>query len=151
MMKKTKVTIGVAVAVLTLAGIGTGVAVADGGSTSGSIGPSATTAPPPSGSTHAQGKHRALLARVEHGEFTVGGKRGRVADVQRGQVQSVNASSITVKSTDGFTATYTVNSTTKVRKAKQAVGIGQVATGDRVVVIADKNGSTDIATRIIDP
>ena len=43
----------------------------------------------------------------------------KVLDTQRGVVTSVNAGSVTVKSKDGFSATYTLNPATKVHKGKQ--------------------------------
>jgi len=43
---------------------------------------------------------------VEHGEFTVHTKTGdKVVDVQRGVVTAVNATSVTVKSTDAGVCT----------------------------------------------
>jgi hypothetical protein len=136
MMRGTKTALLTGATVLTLVAIGGGVALATDSST-----------PQPQAKPH---RHAGLLARAEHGEMTLSGPQHRVVDVQRGQVQSASPTSITVKSADGFTATYTVNSTTKVRKAAKAAAIGDVTTGDRVVVIATKNGSTTTATRITD-
>jgi len=94
--------------------------------------------------------HRALLGRVSHGELTLGGKNHRVVDVQRGQVQSVSSTSVSVKSDDGFTATYTVDTNTKIRKDREASAIGDVHNGDTVVVVATKANGADTATRIAD-
>ncbi|TNC22910.1 hypothetical protein [Amycolatopsis alkalitolerans] len=139
MRKKTKILIGAGVTALVLGGAGSGIALAD------------TSSPAPQPSTPAPAKHKkALLGRVAHGEFTLNGKKHQVIDVQRGQVQSVGPDAITVRSNDGFTATYTVDSGTKVKKAKQASAIGQVAVNDHVFVLADKSGSTVTAKRIND-
>lgn len=140
-MRGTKTALVTGAAVLTLVAVGGGVALAaDSGPT-----------PQPQPQTQAKPhKHAGLLARAEHGEVTLNGPKHQVVDVQRGQVQSASPTSITVKSEDGFTATYTVAGTTKVRKAAKAAAISDVATGDKVLVIATKNGSTLTATRIAD-
>jgi hypothetical protein len=142
MLKRTKILVGAGAAVVLLGGTGGGIALAD----------SSTPAPPSSPApAAAPAKHaKALLGRVGHGEVTLNGKQHRVVDLQRGQVQSVSPTAITVKSNDGFTATYTVNGDTKVRKAKQQSAIGEVAVNDRVFVAATKSGATVTANRIID-
>lgn len=141
MLKRTKVLVGTGVAVVALGGTGAGVALAD-----------SSTPAPPSSSTPAPApkKHHGLLTRVDHGEVTLKGKKHRVLDVQRGQVQAVSPTSITVKSDDGFTATYTVDQDTKVKKAKQDAAIDKVAQNDKVTVVATKDGSTLTAKRLND-
>lgn len=148
MLRKTKVTLGAGAAALGLIGVvGGGVAFADNGS---------NPAPAPASAQHhpqAAHKHRqraGMLARVEHGEFVLNGKQHRTVDVQRGQVVTVNANSITVKSNDGFQATYAVDGKTKVHKDRKQSAIDQVKPGDRVAVFATKNGTTDTANRIND-
>jgi len=74
----------------------------------------------------------------------------KVLDTQRGVATAVNAGSVTVKSKDGFSATYTLNPTTKVHKGKQTATTAQLTTNDRVRVLADKTGTTATATRIGD-
>ena len=142
---------------LALAGTGAGVAVAQ---TSPTPAPSTNAAPngaAPNNNApkaHAPGakKHaKGLLARVEHGEFTTHTTSGdKVLDVQRGTVSAVDADTITVKSTDGFTATYTINPTTKVHKDKKAAQVSQIAVNDRVQLVAVKSGSTDTAQHVGD-
>lgn len=161
MLKATKTTMIAGAAVVALVGIGGGVAFATsgGGSTPNSTLTAATTSTPstPSSgaSTPADGpskhKHRGLLARAEHGQVTVRTKTGtEVLDLQRGLVTAVSPTSITVKSQDGFTTTYVVSSTTKVRKNKQASAIGSVANGDSVEIVAIHSGNTDTAKGIGD-
>lgn len=143
-------------AVVALIGIGGGVAFATSGS--GSSTPAALTAattPTSGANAPANGttkhKHRGLLDRAEHGSVTVKTKTGtEVIDVQRGTVTAVSPTSITVKSQDGFTATYVVDSTTKVRKTGQQSAIANVANGDEVAIAAVHSGSTDTAKRIGD-
>jgi hypothetical protein len=157
MIKRTKITLVAGATALALAGIGGGVAFAAGGTT----GPTPATltaavstasSTPATPGAAARAKHRGgLRARTEHGELTVRTKTGtETVDVQRGQVTAVSATSITVRSKDGFTATYAVASTSKVRAAKKAAAIGDVHQGDRVGVAAVKSGSTDTILRIGD-
>ena len=155
-MKKPAVLLGTALSTVALAGvIGVGVAAADPTATPT---PSATATPTAGASPTAKptkpGKtakaKRDLTRRALHGEVTLGGKKHQVVDFQRGTVTAVSASSITVRSTDDFSATYVVDAKTKVRHAKEKAVIGDVKTGDKVRVVALKNGSTLTATKIAD-
>lgn len=140
-MKRTKVVIGTGIAVAVLGGTGAGVALAD----------SSTPAPPPSQApAHPHAKHRGLASRVDHGEVTLTGKKHQVLDLQRGQVQSVSPTSVTVRSDDGFTATYTIDPNTKIKKDKQNATIDKIAQNDKVFVAATKDGSTLTAKRLND-
>ena len=135
--------------------IGVGVSYADNPTTSPSA-PSGTApggqAKAGHGTKSAEHAKRALLKRALHGEVTVGGKKGtRVIDFQRGSVQSVSSTGITLKSTDGFTATYVVNAETKVRKDGAAAKIGDIKNGETVRVVALKSGSTDTARVVAEP
>lgn len=150
MVTRTTKTVLAWITVLAVAALGSGIAYAqdDGNSpappSSGDVGPDRSAAP---------GKHhRHFPGRVEHGEFTVRTKNGdQVIDVQRGVVTAVDGQSLTVKSADGFSGTYTVDPQTKVRKSRKSSTIDQVAINDRVTVFAQKNGSTAVAKRIGDP
>lgn len=146
MMTRTKAVLVGSAAVLALAGVGAGVAVADSGPTSPT-----TSSGTPNGHPGKHPKARSLLARTEHGEVTVRTKTGaQVVDLQRGEVTAVSPQSITVKSADGFTATYVIDGNTKVRKGKQQSSIGDVHTDDRILVVAIKTGGTETAKRIAD-
>ncbi len=70
---------------------------------------------------------------VQHGDFTVQGANGTstAMTLQRGTVTAASGTSVTVKSTDGFTATYAVDSSTRGRTTN-------LAKGDNVLVIAQK-------------
>jgi hypothetical protein len=88
---------------------------------------------------------------VLHGQFTVPKASGtgyQTEDVQRGTVTAVSSSSITVKSADGYSATYAVASSTEVNA--QAAGIGAVKVGDTVSVIATVSQGKATAASIID-
>jgi hypothetical protein len=90
------------------------------------------------------------LGGVIHGQVTEPKSGGgyQTVDVQRGAVTSVSSSSITVKSADGYSATYAVSSTTEVNA--QAAGIGTVKVGDTVQLTATVSGGTATAASIID-
>jgi hypothetical protein len=164
-MKKPAVILATALSTVALAGvIGVGVAAAD---PTPAPTTSATAAPTPGASPTAgttkpgkpdkadkakkakKAKHD-LTRRALHGEVTLGAKKQRVVDFQRGTVSTVSSSSITVESVDGFSATYVVDAKTKVRQAKEKADIGAVKAGDKVRVVALKDGSTLTATKIAD-
>ena len=90
------------------------------------------------------------IGNVEHGQVTIRKKNGtdETIDVQRGTVTAVSSTSITVKSTDGFTDSYAVSSSTIVDA--ESAGIGSVKTGDTVYVTATTSGSTVTAINITD-
>jgi hypothetical protein len=83
-------------------------------------------------------------AGLIHGQFTEprpGGGYETVV-VQSGTVTAVNRGSITVRSADGYTLTYTVTSKT--------AGIGSVKKGNSVFVTATVSGTTATAVSIVD-
>jgi len=150
------------VAVVALLG-GAGVAMA---ATSGS--PASGTAASPAGGTLATPSPSARPAFPHHGRpggfgFGFGGPFGAVhgqfvvpksgggyqtIDTQRGAVTAVSATSITVKSADGFVKTYQVVSSTTVDAQRD--GIAAVKTGHQVLVTATVSGSTVTAASILD-
>jgi hypothetical protein len=86
---------------------------------------------------------------------------------QRGTVEAVSETSITVKSEDGYSQSYAVNADTKIRKAPAAASdsspgtddggkrvkpsqgtIADIATGDTVRISGVKNGDQATAERI---
>jgi hypothetical protein len=85
-----------------------------------------------------------------HGTLTVPKSGGgyQTVDVQRGTVTAVSSSSITVKSADGYTASYAVTSATEVNA--ESAGIGAVKTSDSVFVTATVSGSTATASSVTD-
>ena len=85
-----------------------------------------------------------------HGQFTVAAPGGgyQTLDTQQGTVSAVSSSSITVKSADGFTATYSVDTNTLVNAGRD--GIANVKTGDTVHVIAVVSGGTASAVEVTD-
>jgi hypothetical protein len=87
---------------------------------------------------------------VVHGVLTVPKSGGgyQTVDVQSGTVTAVSGTSVTVKSADGYTATYAVSSKTIVDA--QAAGIGSVKKGDSIFVTATVSGSTATAANVLD-
>ena len=85
-----------------------------------------------------------------HGQFVVPKSGGgyQTVDVQSGQVTSVSTTSITLKSSDGYTKTYVVASSTMVDAQRD--GIGSVKAGNQVSVVATVSGSTATATNVAD-
>jgi hypothetical protein len=93
-------------------------------------------------------KRLALLRRALHGEVTLAGEEHRVVVFQRGPVEKVSDTSLSVKSEDGFTATYVVSTDSTVRKNGGKASIADLTAGDKVLVVANKDGSTLKAVRI---
>jgi hypothetical protein len=85
-----------------------------------------------------------------HGQFVVPKTGGgyQTVDVQRGKVTAVSSTSLTVKSADGFSATYAVSSSTIVDAKRD--GIGSVKAGNQVYVTATVSGSTATASSVTD-
>ncbi len=110
----------------------------------------AATSPTPSGEPGAhKGRGFGRFGGALHGELTVPQNDGtgtRVIQVQRGTVTAVSSTSVSVKSSDGFTATYTISSTTRVRAAG-STAISGVKKDATVWVVATKSGA---ALRVID-
>jgi hypothetical protein len=74
-----------------------------------------------------------------HGEMVVPDGSGGYTTVamQRGSVTDISSSSISVKSSDGFTATYRVDDTTNVMGSMMGgASVSDLSTGDAVVVMA---------------
>jgi hypothetical protein len=150
---------GVAAAALIL-GAGAAMAATSGSPASATAASSAGTpspSPSPSGppGRHYSGRFGAGLGfgglfGAVHGQFVVQKPGGgyQTMDVQRGSVTAVSATSITVKSSDGFTRTYQVVSSTNVDAQRD--GIGSVKTGHQVAVTATVSGGTATASGIFD-
>ncbi len=86
-----------------------------------------------------------------HGEFTVrkpDGNGFETMAVQNGEVTAVSPSSITVKSEDGFSRTYSVDENTVVGSGRD--GIGTVKTGDTVRVAGVVDGGQAKAAAVLD-
>jgi hypothetical protein len=82
------------------------------------------------------------LGNVQHGEFTVQGTDGKatVMTLQRGSVTAATATKLTVKSQDGFSASYSLDSSTRGRTTG-------LQSGDEVTVLATKDGAKAVLVR----
>jgi hypothetical protein len=85
-----------------------------------------------------------------HGQFVVAKSGGgyQTVDVQTGDITAVSTTSITLKSSDGFTKTYVVASSTMVDAQRD--GIGSVKVGNQASLMATVSGSTATASNIAD-
>ena len=85
-----------------------------------------------------------------HGQYVAPKSGGGYQTIafQNGKVTAVSSTSITLRSVDGYTHTYVVNSSTTVNA--QRGGISSIKTGNEVVVRATVSGSTTTAAQIID-
>jgi hypothetical protein len=145
---------GVAAAALLAGG---GAALAAGNSGTPAAAQNAVTANPvPVASAGQAGRHHSFRRAafgpfgMLHGEFVVAKSGGgyQTVDVQDGQVTTVSATSITLKSSDGFTKTYVVTGSTTVDAQRD--GIGSVKVGNQASVYATVSGSTVTATNVAD-
>jgi hypothetical protein len=97
-------------------------------------------------------KHKgwhALFLTGTHGEKTVKGKDGKTVthEWQVGKVTAASATSLTVKSSDGVSWTWTTSATTKVHSPKHAAP----KVGDEVLVEGVKVGTANDARVVLDP
>jgi hypothetical protein len=90
------------------------------------------------------------LGGAIHGSFTVKGPSGNyeTIDTQYGTAEAVSSGSITVKSADGFSQSYAVDSSTIVDA--EPSGILSVKVGDTVSIRGLVSGSTVKAERVLD-
>ena len=75
----------------------------------------------------------------------------KTVDVQRGTVTAIDARTMTVKSTDGFTLTWTLGGDLKVFEHRTAVQPSAVKVGTEVGVAGVKDGTTTTARLIVIP
>ena len=140
-------------------GIGAGLAYADTPSDEPTANPSTssptaapTTKPDRNGDHNGARRgvvRRHLLARALHGEVTLAGEEHRVIVFQRGEVQKVSRTSVTVKSNDGFVETYALSDDTKVREKGEEAKPSDIEGSDRVLVVAVKDDATLNARRVV--
>ncbi len=140
----TSVVAWTAAAVLGVA-LAAGVAQAKtGGSGAQPAAAAAAAAPKAADADRRRGPLDRLGHRALHAEAVVRTKHGGFAtvDVQKGLVTAVSTTSLTVRSADGFTATYVRTAATRVRAGKPAAGattpVTPLAAGQSVEVLATR-------------
>jgi hypothetical protein len=152
-MNKLGTIVVVGMSMLALAGgIGAGIAYAHPDPTP-SLEPTVNATPRTTDKVDRKGAdatRRSLLKRALHGEATLGGERHRVVVFQRGVVETVEPTAMTVKSPDGFTASYVLNLETRVRKQREQASVSDIKVNDTVRVVATKDGSTLTANAVKD-
>lgn len=145
-----KIAISAAVAVVIVAGGTVGVIAATNGSSStttqGGFGGRGGAGGPGGGFGGGAGG----LANALHGDFTASnGNGGYLTErLQTGTVTAVSATSIGLRSADGYTGTYTVGSSTVVDQGQDT--IDKVANGNTVTVVAALSGGNGTATTVTD-
>jgi hypothetical protein len=94
------------------------------------------------------------IDQMLHGEAVGKDANGAIKtyDWQNGQVTAVSGSSVTVRSSDGTTWTWTLNGDTKVRKNDKEDGsASDLATRDKVAIAGTRAGNTRTASMVADP
>ncbi|MFJ6150491.1 hypothetical protein [Micromonospora profundi] len=120
--------------------------------------PSPTTAEkarPKRGEEWRQRRQARVLLRKNtlHGEAVVQTKDGgtRTVAVQRGEVTAIDGNSMTVKSTDGFTMTWTYGEDLRVVERRTTVQPSEVKVGAKLGVAGAKDGDKGVARLILIP
>jgi hypothetical protein len=85
---------------------------------------------------------------VLHGQETVRTRDGQFINIliQNGELTAVSASSATVKSDDGFTATYSITAATEVRLDRAEADTTKLAVGRPVRIIANEDRSARLVS-----
>ena len=123
----------------------------------GSATPDASAAPKKGNRRHPSLRRllirRATIAKhVEHGSVTVATRNGnKTIDVQRGTITAISSTSMTVKSADGFTLTWTFGDKIRVLENRSTIQPTDVKAGETVGVAGEKSGSTETARLVVIP
>ena len=125
--------------------------VADEAQALTAVGLATEVSPAPSASAPKEKKGRAGLRKhlrknTLHGEITVQGKDGvKTIVVQRGTVTAVDASTVSVKSTDGFTLSWTLGEKLRVVQDKKKVEATAIKAGAEIGIAGAKEGDKNVA------
>lgn len=139
-----------------------GLAAAEPSPSTGADGSAGTAGDPSPGA--GDGKHarpgwrkrhlnRVLLRRhTLHGEVVVQTKDGtKTVLVQRGEVTAIDDSTVTVKSTDGYTQTWRFGDPIRVVERRTTVQPEDISVGTRLGVAGTRDGDTSTARLIVVP
>ncbi|WP_319459162.1 hypothetical protein [Micromonospora sp. RTP1Z1] len=101
-------------------------------------------------------RHRArvlLRKNTLHGEVVVQTRDGgtKTVAVQRGQVTAIDGKSMTVRSTDGFTMTWTFGDQLRVVERRTTIQSTDVKVGTPLGVAGAKDGDSGVARLIVVP
>lgn len=117
--------------------------------------PVATQAPDPTPTARAGRRDRdrpraALRRNTLHGEVVVKTRGGtKTVVVQRGTVTAITATTVTVKSIDGFTLTWTFGDKLRVLERRTTVQPKDVAVGAVVGLAGAKDGDKPVARLVV--
>ncbi len=112
--------------------------------------PSAAPSASAAGKERRPGIRKFLRKNTLHGETTVQGKDGvRTVVVQRGTVTATDATTVSVKSTDGFTLTWTLGDKLRVVQNRAKADRSAVKVGAEIGVAGAKTGDTSTARLIV--
>ena len=97
-------------------------------------------------------ERRALRKNTLHGEVVVQNEEGtKTVLVQRGEVTAIDDNGVTVKSTDGFTLSWSYGEKLRVIERRATVRADDLAVGDEVGVAGTKDGDAGSARLIVIP
>jgi hypothetical protein len=118
------------------------------------VNPADLQAAPTTSPSAGQPKHPRLRTKLRknvlHGETVVQTKDGvKTVAVQRGTVTAITDTSVTVKSTDGYTQTWTFGPNLSVVEHRATVQPSAVKTGAEIGVAGPKDGTTYTARLIV--
>ena len=109
-----------------------------------------TSAAPKAGKERRAAVRKYLRKNTLHGEITVQGKDGtRTIVVQRGTVTGVSATSVSVRSTDGYALTWTYGDKLRVVQNRSTVATTAIKTGAQIGVAGTRNGAATAARLIV--
>lgn len=111
------------------------------------VGPSpSASAGAPNRAEHRRAIRAYLRRNTLHGEVAVQGRDGvKTIVVQRGTVTAVTSTSLTVTSTDGFTATWALGDQLKLVQDRTKVETSALKAGETIGVAGTRAGGTDTA------
>jgi hypothetical protein len=87
------------------------------------------------------------MGEVLHGELVIAGPNGtgQTVVIQSGTVTQVQGDSVTVRSTDGYTVTWTLNGQTVVRTGWAQGSVKDIVKGDTVRAEGTRSGGSTVA------
>ncbi|MFI7304396.1 hypothetical protein ACIBM8_14395 [Micromonospora aurantiaca] len=103
---------------------------------------------------HQRHRARVLLRRnTLHGEAVVKTRDGgtKTVTVQRGEVTAIDDRTMTVKSTDGFTVTWTFGEKLRVVERRTTIRSSDIKIGTTVGVAGAKDGDRSVARLVVVP
>lgn len=122
------------------------------------VAPAAAADPQPSAGQGQQGQRvrhprlRYAFRNTLHAEAVVKTEEGtKTVVAQRGSVTAVDATSVTVKSSDGFTLTWKISDSSRVIVNRAKADLSAITVGTEVGVAGAKDGDTPTARLLVVP